>query len=102
MNNSRGFSLPETIVSLSVIFLIATTLLPLLSNMATQLEEKRRKYHSSIVMHEGIKMHIAENILSGKMQMDNLLYTFEIDDEQICVNYEGMREEKYNCLSISF
>lgn len=101
MRNSSGFSWPETIVSLTVTFLIATTLLPLVSNMTVQLEEKKRQYHASIVMHEGVKMYIAESIFSGTMYIDKLPYNFIVDSEQICVSYEGMREEKRNCLSIS-
>ncbi|MEI4771413.1 hypothetical protein WAX74_17440 [Psychrobacillus sp. FJAT-51614] len=102
MINSKGFSWPETIVALSVIFLIATTLLPLLSNMVVLLEEKKRKYHSSVVIKEGVKMYIEENLLDGSMRIDEIEYTFSIDGQQICVNYEGMTEEKMNCLSISY
>ena len=102
MKNSRGFSLPETIVSLAVILLVATSLLPLLSNMTTNLEEKRRKYLSTVVMNEAIKMYITENILTGAMHIDKLKYTFAIDEKQICVKYEGMREEISNCVSISY
>ncbi|TQR19557.1 type II secretion system protein [Psychrobacillus vulpis] len=102
MKNSYGFSWPESIVSLTVIFLIATTLLPLLSNMTIQLEEKKRKYHSSIVIHEAIKMYLIDNTQRGTMQIEKLEYSFAIDSEQICVHYEGMREEKSNCLTISY
>ncbi|MFF2754338.1 competence type IV pilus minor pilin ComGE [Psychrobacillus sp. NPDC058041] len=102
MNNNKGFSLPETIVSLAVILLVATSLLPLLSNLTTNLEEKRRKYISSVVMHEAIKMYIAENVFAGAMHIDKLKYTFAIDEKQICVKYEGMREEISNCVSISY
>ena len=102
MNNSKGFSWPETIVSLSVIFLIATMLLPILSNMVIQLEEKKRQYHSSIVINEGVKMYFAEHLLHGSLWIDEIEYTFTIDNQLICVNYEGMSEEKMNCLPISY
>lgn len=102
MRNSDGFSWPETILALSITFIIATTLLPLLNNMNVQLEEKKRKYHSSIVMHEAAKMYITENTWSGSMQIEKIAYTFEVNDEQICVQYEGMREEKTNCVTIAY
>lgn len=103
MRNSKGFSLPETILSLAVILLVTTTLLPLLSNMTTNLEEKRRKYLSSVVMHEAIKMYVAENVLNGAMQIDKLKFTYSIDEKQICVNYEGMRREEItNCVLLTY
>lgn len=101
MKNNNGFSWPETILSLSITFIIATTLLPLLHNITVQLEEKKRKYHASIVMHEATKMFITENISTGSMHIEKVAYMFTIDDESICVNYEGVREEKTSCLTIS-
>lgn len=102
MKNSRGFSWPETIVALSITLLVALTLLPILSNMTVQLEEKKRKYYSTVVMLEGVKRYTAENTLAGTMHMDNLQYTFIIDNYQICVRYEGMRGEKSNCVALSY
>lgn len=101
MRNNEGFSWPETILSLSITFLIATTLIPLLNNINVQLEEKKRKYHSSIIIHEAAKKYISENIESGSRQIDKIIYTFQVDNEKICVHYEGLREEKENCVTIS-
>ncbi|TQR18604.1 hypothetical protein [Psychrobacillus soli] len=100
MRNSNGFSWPETIVALTITFIIATTLIPLLNNMHVQLEEKRRKYHASIVMNEATKKYITENSWTGSMYIEKVAYTYEIDLPQICVRYEGMREEKTNCITI--
>lgn len=101
MKNNAGFSWPETILTLSITFIIASTLLPLLNNMNIQLEEKKRKYHASVVMLEATKMYIAESISSGTMSMEKVAYTFEINEEQICVYYEGLWEEKASCIPIS-
>lgn len=101
MKNSKGFSWPETVLSLGVIFLIASTLLPLLSNMTVQLEDKKRKYHSSLVVQEATKMYISTGTVSGTMKIDELDYSFIVQMDEICVRYEGMREEKNTCVSIS-
>ncbi|WP_144511073.1 hypothetical protein [Bacillus sp. FJAT-22090] len=102
MRNSDGFSWPETILALSITFIIASTLLPLLNNMNVKLEEKKRKYYSSLVMHEAAKMYISENTQSGSRQIEMITYTFQVDNEKICVHYEGMREERENCVTISY
>lgn len=101
MRNSNGFSWPETILALSITLILATTLLPLLSNMHIQLEDKKRKYHASIVMHEAAKKYINENSWNGTMQIEQVAYAYEIDLTQVCVHYEGMREEKTNCVTVS-
>ncbi|WP_342598383.1 type II secretion system protein [Psychrobacillus sp. FSL H8-0483] len=101
MKNNDGFSWPETILSLSITLIIATTLLPLLHNFTVQLEEKKRKYHASIVMNEATKMFITENISTGSIHIEKVAYMFVIDNENICVIYEGVREEKTSCLTIS-
>ncbi|SER80960.1 competence type IV pilus minor pilin ComGE [Psychrobacillus sp. OK032] len=101
MRNSDGFSWPETILALSIIFIIASTLLPLLNNMQVQLEEKKRKYHASVVMHEATKKYITENSWNGSMDIERVTYTYEINNHEICVYFEGMREEKSNCVTFS-
>lgn len=100
MRNSNGFSWPETILALSITMIIATTLLPLLNNMHIQLEEKKRKYHASLVMHEAAKKYITENSWNGTMHIEQVDYVYKIDLPQICVHYEGMREEKTNCITV--
>ena len=100
MKNSHGFSWPETILSLSITFIIATTILPLLNNMVVQLEDKKRDYHSSLVMYEVAKKYTVENIQNGGMQVDKILYSYEISNEKLCVDYEGMREKRYKCVPL--
>ncbi|MEK3981228.1 hypothetical protein MKY37_19655 [Psychrobacillus sp. FSL K6-2836] len=100
MKNSYGFSWPETVLSLSITFLIATTILPLLNSMIVRLEDKKRDYHSSLVMYEIAKMYIVEGILTGAMQVDGVMYSYEISGEKICVDYEGMREEQRKCMPL--
>lgn len=100
MRNSFGFSWPETILSLSITFIIATTLLPFLNNMIVQLEDKKRKYHSSLVMYEIMKKYRLDHITNGVMQIEQVNYVYEINREKVCVDYEGMREEQHKCLPI--
>ena len=100
MKNSHGFSWPETILSLSITFIIATTILPFLNSMIVQLEDKKRDYHSSLAMYEIAKMYTVENIPTGVMQVDGIMYSYEISDASICIDYEGMREEQRKCVPI--
>lgn len=100
MKNSNGFSWPETILSLSITFIVATTILPFLNSMVVQLEDKKRDYHSSLVMYEITKMYTVENVPSGVIQMDKVLYAYEISAEKICIAYEGMREEQHKCIPL--
>lgn len=100
MKNSHGFSWPETILSLSITFIIATTILPLLNSLIVQLEDKKRDYHSSLVMYEIAKMYTVENIPTGGMQVDKIMYSYEISNDKICIEYEGMREQQHKCVPL--
>lgn len=102
MRNSNGFSWPETILTLSIIFLIAGTLLPFLSHLTVQLEDKKRDYQASIVLHEAVKKYLDSNVGIGSMQIDQVNFSYAINDEQLCVNYEGVREEKNSCVSMAY
>lgn len=100
MKNSDGFSWPETILSLCITLIIATTILPLLNNMMVQLEDQKRMYHSSLVMYEAAKMYTVEGISTGAMYMEKVLYSYEAGNEKICIYYEGMREEQHKCVPL--
>lgn len=101
MKSSRGFSWPETMIALTVLFLITMTLLPLLNQVSIQLEEKRRKYHASVVMHEAVKEFIDDRIWVGSMKIDKLQYSYMITNDDICIDYAGVKEEKHFCVTIS-
>lgn len=101
MKNDKGFSWSETMLALTVLFLITMTLLPLLNHVSTQLEEKRRKYHASVVMHEAAKKFINDRTRMGSMNMDRLDYYYTIGSDEICVDYAGVQEENRLCVTIS-
>lgn len=100
MENSEGFSWPETVLSLSIIFIITTTILPFLNYMVVHLEDKKRDYHSALVMYEVSKMYTVENMKTGGMQVNKIIYSYEISTESICIDYDGMQEKKHKCMSL--
>ena len=99
--NNKGFSWAETILTLFITFMIATILLPLLTNMNVKLEDKKRKYHSAIVMNEAAKLFVTENIKNGSLTIESVTFNFQIDEQQVCVEYPGVRGEVINCIEIS-
>lgn len=36
------------------------------------------------------------------MQIDQVNFSYVVNDEQLCVNYEGVREEKNSCVSMAY
>ena len=47
MKNSEGFSWPETILSLSIMFIYFDNFATVIKYMHVQLEDKKEKYHAS-------------------------------------------------------
>ena len=101
MKNERGFSWPEAITSLAILMLIATVLLPMVGQLSNSMEGKKRSYYASVVMHEAAKVFISTEERSGMMHIENIVYRYEISEKEVCVFYEGIREDESKCIHIT-
>lgn len=51
-------------------------------------------------MYEVSKMYTVENMKTGGMQVNKIMYSYEISSESICIDYDGMQEKKHKCVSL--
>ena len=63
--------------------------------MTVQLEDKKREYQASIVLHEGVKMYIDSNSWNGVHVNRQVNFSYVVNDEQImCELRRDARGEK--------
>ncbi len=101
MTNEKGFSWPETILSLSILLLVATTLLPMTMQITYTLENKKRHYHASLVMHDAVKRYIDLGEFEGTTTIEDLIYQYNITSNGVCVIFEGVQKEEVKCIEIT-
>ncbi|WP_146548328.1 hypothetical protein [Rummeliibacillus suwonensis] len=94
MINEEGHSLPETLLTLVIIILIFGTLLPFFYRLETSLYEKKLSLHAAEAA-----LYAAGNIkkfkkYEGQITIDQVTYSWEGDDQTICIRYLGIQEEE--------
>ena len=100
MRNEKGFSWPEAITSLAVLLLISSVLLPMVQQIATSLEAKKRNYHATLVMSEAAKRYDSTEEKSGVMNIEGIDYFYELTTGGICILFEGIWEEERKCIHV--
>ncbi|WP_017380090.1 hypothetical protein [Paenisporosarcina sp. TG-14] len=86
MNNNQGFSFVETILTVSILFLIFGTLMPFTNLMKLQLAEKREALHVAITKNQAATA-IKNGDISGVVILDDVGYVWEWSSPILCVNY---------------
>lgn len=100
MSNEKGYSWPESILSLVVITVIFGTLLPFYSHMSAHLEMKRLGMHASESAYHGAVLYNAYGIEAGTNRIEKTLYNWSVGSEGICVTYPYMERELVKCIDL--
>lgn len=99
MNNEKGYSWPESILSLVVITVIFGTLLPFYSQMSTRLEMKKLGMHASESAYHGAILYQAYGMMTGTNLIDRTLYNWSVENDGICVTYHYIDQELVKCVA---
>ena len=86
MNKDSGFSFVETILTVSILFLLFGTLLPLTNQMLMRLEDKKVSLHIAIAKSQAATS-IQKGKLSGVVTIEGNDFTWEFKSPILCVNY---------------
>lgn len=99
MNNEKGYSWPESILSLVIITVIFGTLLPLYSHMSSRLEVKRLGMHAAESAYHGAILYRAYGMVAGTNRIEKTLYNWSVDSEGICVTYHYIEKKFEKCIA---
>ena len=94
LNNENGHSLPESLLTLVIVFIIFGTLFPFYYQLETSLYKKKLSLHAAEAA-----LYAAGNIVrfqkyQGNVEIDDVIYHWKGDETSICIRYSGIEEEQ--------
>lgn len=92
--NDRGVSWAETMVSLSIVFIIFGSLLPVMMGVQQSLQVKKERVSAYETLHEAAR-EISTGVIQGQRVVNGIVYSWQMTD-QLCVDYadyKGKREQ---------
>ncbi len=99
MNNEKGYSWPESILSLVVVAVIFGTLLPLYSHMSEHLEMKRLSMHAAESAYHAAILYNSYGMMVGAKRIDGIIFDWSVEDKGVCVAYKLIEQEFLKCIS---
>ncbi|WP_019414938.1 hypothetical protein [Paenisporosarcina sp. TG20] len=96
MRNEQGFSFVESILTVSIIFLLFGSLIPFTNHMKLQLEEKRIALHIAITKNQA-STSIKNGHLFGEVILNDVKYSWEWNFPTLCVKYIFFEESNESC-----
>ncbi|MFC5603541.1 hypothetical protein [Sporosarcina koreensis] len=97
--NEKGYSWPESILSLVIITVIFGTLLPFYSHMSAHLEMKKLSMHAAESAYHGAIFYHAYGMLAGVNRIEKTVYNWSVESERICVTYHYIERELVKCIA---
>jgi len=96
LNRNQGFSFVETILTVSILFIVFGTLLPLTNQMMLQLAEKRLAVHVAITKNQAASA-LQNGAISGVVKIDSVNYFWSWSHPSLCVSYVFFGESHESC-----
>ncbi len=100
MNNEKGYSWPESILTLVILTVIFGTLLPLYSHMSEHLEMKRLRMHAAESAYHAAILYNSYGMMTGMLQIDGIMFEWSVESEEICVAYQFIDRKFLKCIKL--
>lgn len=95
LRNEKGFTLLESIISLSFFLVITSSFFPLMSNMLAHLKEGKKEMSAYRLLYEHVEYQVARGTMdNGQVRWQNITYELFLEnkkegDWKACARYEG-------------
>lgn len=99
--NESGYSFVETILSVVIVMLLCTTLIPISYTMKTTLYNKRLEVIAAETAYEGLKHYRYLKRTEGTKTIDNIEFQWIINGQGICVSFQNTRELRKKCIQLT-
>ena len=92
LNNSKGNSVLESLLAITILFFIAGFLLPKFSDLKSEVEIQKIQTHAAEVAFNGARLVRDYGRTSGAFEIESITYNWAYDNNRICVNYFYKKE----------
>lgn len=96
--NEEGVSFVETILSVVILFVLTSGLIPMTHQLRTTLHNKKLEAHASEVALNGALLAQQYSVESGVQAVDEVVYTWTYQSGEICVEFTNLLEERRKCI----
>ncbi|MGE7676406.1 hypothetical protein ACQKMV_23075 [Lysinibacillus sp. NPDC094403] len=99
--NESGFSFVETIISIVIVMLLCTTLIPISYTMKTTLYNKKLEVIAAETAYEGLKHFRYLQQTEGIKTIENVDFRWSMNGQGICVSFQNTRELRKKCIQLT-
>ncbi|QCR32843.1 hypothetical protein [Lysinibacillus sp. SGAir0095] len=97
--NCRGIAFVETLLSVAIVLIITSSLLPLSYRLKTTLYNEKVELHASETALEAVKLIRESLTLTGTKTIEGNDYQWKFDGDQICVQFKNLSGEQVKCIN---
>ena len=90
--NEEGYSWPEAILTLTIMMVVFSTLLPLSFKMLVTLEDKRLDMRAKETLYQGALIYKTYGGVSGLRTEEGIEYAWKAESDKICVEYKNSKK----------
>lgn len=97
--NNKGISFFESLFAVTIIFIIASFLLPQFANLKSEIVNQRVQLHASEVARNAARTVRDYHITNGKITIDDVDFIWQYKNQAICVSYQYKNEDFNQCIT---
>ncbi|MED3660742.1 hypothetical protein NST62_05485 [Ureibacillus sp. FSL K6-8385] len=98
MWNEKGVSMIESMLTVSVIFVLVS-FIPAVFQLKSSLHNQMLELHASQAAYEGVRIAKTTGNTEGRIWIDDVEYTWHLQNDTICVQYNHLDEERLKCVN---
>lgn len=85
--NQNGYSWTEAILTVTILSVVFSTLLPIATHITMNLQKKKYAMHAAETLYHGAIAYRAHGLSMGDHQIDKMNYHWTADEREVCVSY---------------
>ncbi|RSK30851.1 hypothetical protein [Bhargavaea beijingensis] len=97
MSCERGFSFPESLLSLLIVYVIFTSLFPLMDRMVMNLEMQKLAVQAASVASDSVDLHYLTGEAEGSRTIGSVVFDWRMQGGGICVSYKAASGWQSRC-----
>lgn len=95
--NERGFTLIEMLVSLSILLMISTMIIPTLMDVMTERKNLAIRNEGNVLLLEQMNEYYSDGTFKNEIDKDGVNYIFYLEDKQLVVKWMNRDNQEELC-----
>lgn len=96
--NERGIVILDSILVLAIMLVIGFSIIPAVTFLKTEVHYAKQLVHASEVAYNGASIVQFEQVVTGKYEIDSVIYDWHYDGNGICVKFVSVKGDETYCI----